>query len=103
MVDNKQLPEYLVDKIRRIKIVVIGDGGVGKTRLILNYLLNKFTDDYSMTIEDKFSKTIEIDNQSVTLEIWDSAGDGYLPLREKKLCKCRYNFTLFFHTVATIF
>ena len=38
------------------KIVVIGDGGVGKSSLTLQFVRNTFSDTYNPTIEDSYSK-----------------------------------------------
>jgi small GTP-binding protein len=58
-----------------IKILVIGEGGVGKTTLIQKLVTGKYSDQ-SMTIGVGFaSKTIRTaDGREVKLQIWDIAG-----------------------------
>ncbi|POW17197.1 hypothetical protein PSTT_00668 [Puccinia striiformis] len=56
------------------KIVLLGDGGVGKTTLIIQLCLNKFMDGYDPTIEDSYRKHLIIDEQPCILEILDTAG-----------------------------
>lgn len=56
------------------KIVVLGDSGVGKTSLINQFALNKFTAQYKSTIgADFLTKEIVVDNMLVTVQVWDTA------------------------------
>ena len=51
-----------------VKLVAIGDSGVGKTSLIQQFENNKFTDKFSPTIGADFSnKEIPIDDKIITL------------------------------------
>lgn len=63
------------DKKCFVKIVAIGDSGVGKTSLIQMFEHARFTDNFKPTIGADFSnKEITIDGKIVTLQIWDTAG-----------------------------
>jgi small GTP-binding protein len=56
-----------------IKIVIVGDSGVGKTCLLNRYYDGSFTESNLMTIGVQFyKKEIEIENKSVTIQIWDT-------------------------------
>eukprot|EP00826_Nyctotherus_ovalis_P036629 TRINITY_DN3268_c0_g1_i17.p1 TRINITY_DN3268_c0_g1~~TRINITY_DN3268_c0_g1_i17.p1 ORF type:complete len:207 (-),score=69.95 TRINITY_DN3268_c0_g1_i17:55-675(-) len=58
-----------------IKIILIGDSGVGKTSLMQRFVANKFLSQYKATIGADFSsKDILIDDKSVTIQVWDTAG-----------------------------
>lgn len=58
------------------KIVVFGDGGVGKTTLLNRYLTGLFDSGTTMTIGVDFKvKKIFVDNIKVSLQIWDFAGE----------------------------
>ena len=60
---------------KALKIVVLGDTGVGKTTLINRYVNDEFRADFKATIGADFSsKTMEVDGQQVILQIWDTAG-----------------------------
>jgi small GTP-binding protein len=70
-------------KIKHIlKLLLLGDGAVGKTSLIRRYVENTFKEEYSMSLGvDFLTKTIEfIDDQNVertvALQIWDIAGQS---------------------------
>ncbi|KAL7720853.1 GTP-binding protein ypt7 [Entamoeba marina] len=61
----------------RVKVVVIGDSGVGKTSLINKYVNNKSDPNIYLTIGvDFYPKTVEIDRINLNLQIWDMAGSG---------------------------
>jgi len=58
------------------KVCIFGDGGVGKTCLVNRYLTGIFKDDSDMTIGvDFFLKKLKIANKSISLQIWDFAGE----------------------------
>lgn len=66
------------------KIVVLGDGGVGKTALTIQLCLNHFIETYDPTIEDSYRKPAVIDNLPCLLEILDTAGqEEYTALRDQ--------------------
>jgi small GTP-binding protein len=58
-----------------MKVIIIGDSGVGKSSLLYRYRENKFIDNYIMTIGINYVWNIaEIDNVRIKLQIWDTAG-----------------------------
>jgi small GTP-binding protein len=65
-----------------LKLLLLGDGAVGKTSLILRFIENKFKEEYSMSLGvDFLTKTIRfIDDQDVqrsaSLQVWDIAGQA---------------------------
>ncbi|KPI44854.1 Protein ras-2 [Cyphellophora attinorum] len=66
------------------KLVVLGDGGVGKTALTIQLCLNHFVETYDPTIEDSYRKQVSIDQQSCMLEVLDTAGqEEYTALRDQ--------------------
>lgn len=57
------------------KIVVVGDGGVGKTTLLRRYIEGKFQERMIMTIGvDLFVKNIRINGDVIALQLWDIGG-----------------------------
>ena len=69
----------------RYKIVFVGDICVGKTSIMNRFILNEFTDEYDVIIflilyfqstigVDFATKMIEFRNNSIKLQMWDSAG-----------------------------
>ncbi|MFX1338309.1 MAG: Rab family GTPase [Promethearchaeota archaeon] len=63
-------------KTEKFKICIFGDGGVGKTTLVKRYLTGIFQEHYKITIgADFFVKRINVDGATITLQIWDFAGE----------------------------
>ena len=71
-----------------IKILTLGDTGVGKTSIIQKFVNDKFSQNMLSTIGVDFqSKIIMIDNTKVKLKIWDTTGQE----RFKTLTSQYYN------------
>ena len=56
------------DNLPTYKLVVVGDGGVGKSALTIQFFQKIFVPDYDPTIEDSYLKHTEIDNQWAILD-----------------------------------
>ncbi|KAL5498461.1 hypothetical protein ACEPAH_2603 [Sanghuangporus vaninii] len=64
------------------RLAVLGDGGVGKTALAVQFTLNCFT--YDPTIEDAYRKQLVVDNKMCFVEVIDTAGqEEYATLRDQ--------------------
>ncbi|ELR14900.1 Rab7/RabGfamily small GTPase [Acanthamoeba castellanii str. Neff] len=58
-----------------LKVILLGDSGVGKTSLMDRYVNKKYSAQYKATIgADFLTKEVEVDGKLVTLQIWDTAG-----------------------------
>ncbi|KAG4088876.1 hypothetical protein H8356DRAFT_1280615 [Neocallimastix lanati (nom. inval.)] len=59
-----------------LKVVIIGDGGVGKTSIRVQYIHRRFTSNYKATIgADFITKDVQLeDGKKVSMQIWDTAG-----------------------------
>ena len=58
-----------------IKMILLGDSGVGKTSIIGRYVDNSFSnDELSSSSMTYVQKKVKIDNQEIDLSIWDTVG-----------------------------
>ncbi|GAF91125.1 unnamed protein product [marine sediment metagenome] len=62
-------------KSKVLKILISGEGGVGKTTMLHRYIKGKFIDGLHMTIGvEFFLKELELEGENVMLQIWDFGG-----------------------------
>ena len=60
---------------REVKVVLLGDAGVGKSCLVLRFVTGSFDKYSESTIGASFmSKLITVDSQPIKYQIWDTAG-----------------------------
>ena len=59
---------------KTIKCVVVGDGAVGKTCLLMSYTTNQFPSKYAPTVFDNYAVTVMIGDDPHTLGLFDTAG-----------------------------
>lgn len=59
-----------------LKIVIVGDSGVGKTCLINRYIENQYHGTSKPTVGiENFSKSFSHDRGQITIQMWDTAGE----------------------------
>ncbi len=58
-----------------IKVMVLGDSGVGKTAILQQYVKRTFNNSYKVTLGSDFlTQELRVEGQKVVLQIWDTAG-----------------------------
>ena len=60
--------------MQHIKLVVIGDSGVGKTAVIVSYHEDGLPNYHLPHVYDNLAKTIQVNNMPIQLGIWDVSG-----------------------------
>ncbi|KYQ99923.1 Ras GTPase [Tieghemostelium lacteum] len=67
-----------------LKLVIVGDGGVGKSALTIQLTQNQFIAEYDPTIENSYRKQVNIDEEVFMLDILDTAGqEEYSAMRDQ--------------------
>ena len=62
--------------IQEVKIVAVGDGGVGKRSLLLVLNNKPFPERYRPAIFENYTQNVSIDNVPYKFHIWDTSGGG---------------------------
>ncbi|AET41142.1 Rab family GTPase SEC4 Ecym_7305 [Eremothecium cymbalariae DBVPG len=58
-----------------MKVLLVGDSGVGKSCLLVRFVEDKFSPSFITTIGIDFKiKTVDIDGKKIKLQLWDTAG-----------------------------
>ncbi|CAB3368174.1 Hypothetical predicted protein [Cloeon dipterum] len=60
-----------------LRIMVLGQGGVGKSALVVRFLTRRFIGEYDPTLEKMYTFNNTIDNEVANLEILDTAGQPH--------------------------
>ncbi|EGD76095.1 transforming protein ral [Salpingoeca rosetta] len=65
------------------KLIVVGDGGVGKSAITLQFMYEEFVEDYEPTKADSYRKKITLDGEECQVDILDTAGqEDYAAIRD---------------------
>lgn len=76
------------DNLTTYKLVVVGDGGVGKSAITIQFFQKMFVADYDPTIEDSYIQHTEIDGEWCVLDVLDTAGqEEFSAMREQYMRK----------------
>ncbi|XP_013170241.1 PREDICTED: ras-related protein M-Ras-like [Papilio xuthus] len=76
------------DNLPTVKLVVVGDGGVGKSAITIQFFQKLFVTDYDPTIEDSYIQHTEVDGQWCILDVLDTAGqEEFSAMREQYMRK----------------
>ncbi|XP_072401447.1 ras-related protein M-Ras-like [Diabrotica undecimpunctata] len=76
------------ENLPTVKLVVVGDGGVGKSAITIQFFQKLFVTDYDPTIEDSYLQHVEVDGQWCMLDVLDTAGqEEFSAMREQYMRK----------------
>lgn len=80
----------------KIKIVMLGDGGVGKSCLTIQFCKNTFVAEYDPTIENMYTRQLTIDEKPCVLDILDTAGQEEYSAMQNQYIRSGEGFALIF-------
>ncbi|XP_074033068.1 GTP-binding protein Di-Ras1 [Leptinotarsa decemlineata] len=69
----------------RIRLVILGGPGVGKSSIVKRFLSNTYTSKYKSTIEDLYNREYDLGHMTLKVDILDTAGDMQFPAM-RRLC-----------------
>jgi len=72
--NSKEDEEVNIAGATRIKLVVVGDGAVGKTSLLISYATKKFPTEYVPTVFENYTAQMKRGEENILLHLWDTAG-----------------------------
>jgi Ras-related protein Rab-2A len=78
------------------KYIIIGDTGVGKSCLLLQFTDRRFQPVHDLTIGVEFgARMITIDSKQIKLQIWDTAGqESFRSITRSVSCLCSSSWWL---------
>ncbi|KAK0168633.1 hypothetical protein PV327_002411 [Microctonus hyperodae] len=79
---------------RIYKVVVLGDGGVGKSAVTLQFVSHSFLDYHDPTIEDSYRQQAVIDGEAALLDILDTAGQVEFTAMRDQYMRCGEGFMI---------
>jgi len=93
------------------KLVLVGIGGVGKSCLTIQFISQRFVEDYDPTLEDSYRKQITVDSEECLLDIFDTAGqedfsavrDQYMRTGDGFLCVYSVTYIFSFQEVTPLY
>ncbi|KAK2525168.1 hypothetical protein Q9233_008879 [Columba guinea] len=60
--------------VAEVKAVVVGDGGCGKTSLLVAFARGDFPKVYVPTVFEKYTASLQVGGKPVKIHLWDTAG-----------------------------
>ncbi|KAG2470751.1 RHOF protein, partial [Polypterus senegalus] len=75
MTQNGTVAANGTDKVQtELKIVIVGDGGCGKTSLLMVYAKGDFPEKYAPSVFEKYVTKIKVGSKEINLNLYDTAG-----------------------------
>ncbi|XP_040190534.1 rho-related GTP-binding protein RhoG-like [Rana temporaria] len=100
----KRISEVLrldtTETMETIKCVVVGDGGVGKTCLLMCYQTNTFPEEFYPRVLENYTVQITVDGKTVSLNLWDTHGNEE-PDRIRPLVYPKTNVAIICFSIAS--
>jgi len=71
---TKEESDVDVSGSKRVKLVVVGDGAVGKTSLLIRFATGEFPTEYLPTVFENYTAQMKRESEVILLHLWDTAG-----------------------------
>lgn len=84
----------------RIRLVILGGAGVGKSCIVKRFLLNTYSDKYRSTVEDLYNREYNLGTVTLKVDILDTAGDMQFPAMRRLSIATAHAFLLVYATTS---
>ncbi|XP_067002035.1 GTP-binding protein Di-Ras2 [Anabrus simplex] len=84
----------------RIRLVILGGAGVGKSCIVKRFLFNTYTDKYRSTVEDLYNREYDLGQVQLKVDILDTAGDLQFPAMRRLCIATAHAFLLVYATTS---
>ncbi|KXJ27464.1 ras-related and estrogen-regulated growth inhibitor isoform X2 [Exaiptasia diaphana] len=88
---SRKISQIQQPSIKTVRIVLLGQEGVGKSALVVRFLTRRFIGEYDSNLESSYRHISDIDGVVFCLDIIDTAGE----VTERKLQQCRSQGDIF--------
>lgn len=72
--DDTKLKMIIIGINIHFVLLILGDGAVGKTCLLLTYIKKGYPQEYNPTVVDHYTAKVRIFGQRLDIDLWDTAG-----------------------------
>jgi len=83
----------------KYKLVILGEGGVGKSALCVQFMQNHFITEYDPTIENSYQKTIVVDGETCHVDLLDTAGQEEYAVMRNQYIQAGQGFVLVYSII----
>lgn len=85
----------------RIRLVILGGAGVGKSCIVKRFLTNTYADKYKSTVEDLYNREYNLGQTTLKVDILDTAGDMQFPAMRRLSIATANAFLLVYAVTST--
>ncbi|XP_052897768.1 GTP-binding protein Di-Ras1 [Anopheles moucheti] len=84
----------------RIRLVILGGAGVGKSCIIKRFLFKTYSDKYRPTVEDLYNREYDLGSVTLKVDILDTSGEMQFPAMRRLSIATAHAFLLVYATTS---
>ncbi|CAD7091776.1 unnamed protein product [Hermetia illucens] len=84
----------------RIRLVILGGAGVGKSCVLKRFLFKTYSDKYRATVEDLYNREYDLGGVTLKVDILDTSGDMQFPAMRRLSIATAHAFLLVYATTS---
>lgn len=86
----------------RIRLVILGGQGVGKSCIVKRFLFNTYSDKYKSTVEDLYNREYDLGATTLKVDILDTSGDLQFPAMRRLSIATAHAFLLVYAATSSV-